>query len=298
MNSKAFTGPGLGLRGPHVAEVLASLPRVGWWEVHSENYFGGGEPIAALTRVREHYPVSLHGVGLGLGSPEAPAADHMRQLRALVARVEPVLVSEHLCWNRIGGHYFNDLLPVPRVEGALDLVAEHVDAVQNALGRQILVENVSAYVAFENEVCTEAQLLAELVSRTGCGVLLDLNNLHVNALNLGVDPLEELARLPTDCVGEMHVAGFEWLDDVAIDTHGAPLCDAVWALLDAALTRFGPTAVLLERDMNLPSLDTLLQEYTQLERRVATTSDRAQLAAPSAASQLGCAPALAEVSAC
>jgi uncharacterized protein (UPF0276 family) len=280
MNPKALKRAGLGLRGPHVAEVLGTPACVGWWEVHSENYFGGGEPIAALARVREHYPVSLHGVGLGLGSYEAPAADHLQQLRALVARIEPVLVSEHLCWNRAGGRCFNDLLPVPRVEGALELVAAHIDVVQSALGRQILIENVSAYVAFENEIFTEAQMLAELVSRTGCGVLLDLNNLHVNALNLGVDPLEELARLPPHCVGEMHVAGFEWLGDVAIDTHGAPISDAVWTLLDAALARFGPTPVLLERDANLPSLDALLQEYAQLEERVAAALGCAAVTAP------------------
>ena len=298
MNRNALTGAGLGLRGPHAADVLARTPRVGWWEVHSENYFGGGEPVAALARVRERYPVSLHGVGLGLGSLEAPAADHLKQLTALVARIEPALVSEHLCWNRAGGRFFNDLLPVPRVEGAIELVAVHVDAVQNALGRQILVENVSAYVAFENEVFTEAQMLAELVDRTGCGVLLDLNNLHVNALNLGVDPLRELARLPTDCVGEMHVAGFEWLDEIAIDTHGATVCDAVWALLDAALARFGPTAVLLERDTNLPPLDTLLQEYAQLEQRVAAATARSALGKPEDAALRGPVSAPAEVSTC
>lgn len=298
MNRKGLTGAGLGLRGPHAADVLARTPRVGWWEVHSENYFGGGEPVAALARVREHYPVSLHGVGLGLGSLEAPAPSHLKQLTALVARIEPALVSEHLCWNRAGGRFFNDLLPVPRVEGALELVAEHVDAVQNALGRQILIENVSAYVAFENEVLTEAQMLAELVSRTGCGVLLDLNNLHVNALNLGVDPLEEIVRLPTHCVGEMHVAGFEWLDDVAIDTHGAGVCDAVWTLLDAALARFGPTPVLLERDTHLPPLDALLQEYAQLEQQVAAATARSERGEPERASLPERVPAPVEVSTC
>lgn len=268
MNPKVLTGAGLGLRGPHAGAVLGRQPAVGWWEVHSENYFGGGEPIAALEQVRARYPISLHGVGLGLGSVEAPRTEHLIRLKALVEHIEPVLVSEHLCWNRAGERYFNDLLPVPRVEGALDVVAQHIDLVQNALGRPILIENVSTYVAFEDEVCTEAEMLADLVARTGCGVLLDLNNLHVNALNLGIDPFAELARLPKHCVGEMHVAGFEWLDDVAIDTHGAPVSDAVWTLLDAALERFGPTAVLLERDTNLPSLDALLQEYAQLERRV------------------------------
>lgn len=288
MNPKALTAAGLGLRGPHVVAVLARQPAVGWWEVHSENYFGGGEPIAALEQVSAVYPVSLHGVGLGLGSADAPRREHLSQLKALVERIEPVLVSEHLCWNRAGGRYFNDLLPVPRIEGALDLVARHIDLVQNVLGRAILIENVSAYVAFEGDICTEAQMLAELVARTGCGVLLDLNNLHVNALNLGVDPFAELARLPKHCVGEMHVAGFEWMDGTAIDTHGAAVSDAVWTLLDAALERFGPTAVLLERDTHLPPLDSLLQEYAQLQARVLAGPSYAPMPAQTTAEAATC----------
>jgi uncharacterized protein (UPF0276 family) len=268
MNPQPQLGAGLGLRGPHVADVLATWPSVGWWEVHSENYFGGGEPVAALERVRERYPLSLHGVGMGLGSHAAPDAQHLQRLKTLVARIEPALVSEHLCWNRGAGRTFNDLLPVPRVDGALPIVATHIEHVQDALGRRILIENVSAYVAFEHETCSEAELLAELVARTGCGVLLDVNNLHVNALNLNADPLAEIARLPVGCVGEIHVAGFEWLDDVAIDTHGASVSEAVWALLDAALARFGPTPVLLERDTHLPPLDALIDEYRLLDARV------------------------------
>lgn len=286
MNPQALMGAGLGLRAPHAAAALARRPRVGWWEAHSENYFGGGEPVAALSRVREDYPVSLHGVGLGLGSAEAPAPDHLKQLQALVARIEPALVSEHLSWNRAGGRYFNDLLPVPRVEGAIEVVAEHIDAVQNALGRPLLIENVSAYVAFDGELCTQAEMLAQLVARTGCGILLDVNNLYVNALNLGIDPLVEMARLPRGCVGEIHVAGFEWLDAIAIDSHGAPVCDAVWSLLDAAFDRFGSTPVLLERDSNLPALDALLEEYALLEERVAAADTRlrsAQTAMPEVA---------------
>lgn len=270
MITHILAGAGLGLRGPHVGEVLAARPDVAWWEVHSENYFGGGEPVAALEQVRAHYPLSLHGVGLGLGNACAPDARHLAQLRALVARIEPALVSEHLCWNRADGRTFNDLLPVPRIEQAIPLVAEHIDIVQTALGRKLLIENVSAYVEFDGQHCTEAEMLAELSTRTGCGVLLDLNNLHVNALNLGVDPYAEIATVPRDVVGEIHVAGFEWLDDVAIDTHGAPVSETVWALLDAALARFGPaTPVLLERDTNLPPLSLLLAEFQTLQRRTA-----------------------------
>jgi uncharacterized protein (UPF0276 family) len=288
MGSTTLLGAGLGLRGPHVGEVLVRQPTVGWWEAHSENYFAGGEPIAALEQIRARYPVSLHGVGLGLGNLEAPSTAHMTQLKALLRRIEPELVSEHLCWNRAGERYFNDLLPVPRVEGSLALVAEHVDAVQNALGRRILIENVSSYVAFEGQTCTEAEMLAELVGCTGCGLLLDLNNLHVNALNLGIDPFAELARLPRDCVGEMHVAGFEWLDEVAIDTHGAPVSDAVWTLLDAAIERFGATPVLLERDTNLPALDALLEEYETLEQRLCAATARGSAGKGVAAEEAAC----------
>jgi uncharacterized protein (UPF0276 family) len=269
MNSQSQLGAGLGLRGPHVSQVLSTYPPTGWWEVHSENYFGGGEPIAALERVRERYEISLHGVGMGLGNYAAPDGRHLQQLKTLITRLEPALVSEHLCWNRGAGQYFHDLLPVPRIEGAVQLVATHIDRLQEKLGRRILIENVSAYVAFESETCTEAQMLAELVSRTGCGVLLDVNNLYVNALNLKTDPFAEIERLPAGCVEEMHIAGFEWLDDVAIDTHGADVCEAVWKLLDVALARFGPVPVLLERDTHLPPFEVLMGEYQQLEARVA-----------------------------
>ncbi|WP_159670007.1 DUF692 domain-containing protein [Andreprevotia sp. IGB-42] len=260
---------GLGLRSPHIGSVLAERPAVGWWEVHSENYFGGGEPIAALEAIRADYPISLHGVGLGLGSIEPLDAAHLAALKQLVQRIAPVLISEHLCWNRHQQRFFNDLLPVPRLEGALPLLAERINQVQHALGRQILIENVSSYVGFQHETCSEAELLAELVARTGCGVLLDVNNLYVNALNLGTDPLAEIARIPPGCVGEIHVAGFETVNGVSIDTHGAPVCAEVWALLDVALAHVGPTPVLLERDCNLPPLATLLDEYAQLAARIA-----------------------------
>ncbi|BCL76362.1 hypothetical protein JHS3_20980 [Jeongeupia sp. HS-3] len=260
---------GLGLRSPHLAEVLATRPDVAWWEVHSENYFGGGQPIAMLEAVRADYPLSLHGVGLGLGSAAALDIGHLARLKALIERVEPALVSEHLCWNRVPGRFFNDLLPVPRIAGALGLLTERIDQIQTTLGRRILIENVSSYIAFDNEAFSEAELLAALVARSGCGVLLDVNNLHVNALNLGVDPLAEIARIPLGCVGEIHVAGFEVCDGIAIDTHGAAVAEPVWRLLDAALTRFGPLPVLLERDTNLPPLAELLAEYRRLVDRVA-----------------------------
>ena len=269
---------GLGLRTPHIAEVLTRRPAVGWWEVHSENYFGGGEAIAVLEQVRADYPVSLHGVGLGLGSPDELDPVHLAQLKHLVKRIEPVRVSEHLCWNRMHGRFFNDLLPVPRLDGALPLLSRRISQLQDALGRQVLLENVSTYVTFNHEAVTEAELMAELVASTGCAILLDVNNMYVNALNLGLDPIAEMQRLPLHSVAEIHVAGFETLDDCVIDTHGAPVCDAVLTLLEFALQRFGPQPVLLERDTNLPPLADLLTEYRQIAEVVHSAIRHRQVA--------------------
>ncbi len=268
MNTALPLAAGLGLRSPHIQEVLSTAPDVAWWEVHSENHFGGGAPLAVLRAVRERFPVSLHGVGLGLGSPGPLQAAHLAQLAALVAAVEPACVSEHLAWNRYNGQCFNDLLPVPRLAGALAQLCRNVDAVQTRLKRPILLENVSSYVLFEDEEMTEAELMAELVERTGCGILLDVNNFYVNALNHGVDPLTEIRRLPQAAIGEIHIAGHEQFDGVVIDTHGAAICDGVWALLDATLALIGPRPVLLERDTHLPPLPDLLVEYAQAQRHL------------------------------
>lgn len=259
---------GLGLRAPHVEAVLASRPDVAWWEVHSENYFGGGTPLASLLAIRRDYPLSLHGVGLGLGRLGELDARHLAQLRELVQRVEPAAVSEHLAWNQHAGRHYNDLLPVPRVDGVISHLASRIAQVQDVLQRPLLIENVSAYVGFAGEVIGEGELMAELHRRTGCGLLVDLNNFHVNALNLGVDPLAEIAALPAAAVAEIHVAGFEWFDGTAVDTHGAAVSAEVLALLDAALRQWGPRPVLLERDSNLGEFAKLYQEYLQLALHV------------------------------
>jgi uncharacterized protein (UPF0276 family) len=263
---------GLGLRSPHLAEVLATRPKVAWWEVHSENYFGGGAAPAALEKIRQDYPVSLHGVGLGLGNAEPPDERHLKQLTDLAQRITPAAISEHLAWNRFGDVWFNDLLPVPRYAGVIDTLCNHIDLVQSRLKRIILLENVSSYIAFSDEMLSEAELLAELVMRTGCGLLLDVNNMHVNQLNHGIDARAELARLPLHRVAEIHVAGFEYCDGLVIDTHGAPVCNAVWKLLEDALKLTGPKPVLLERDTNLPTLEGLLDEYGELQSQIAKKS--------------------------
>ncbi|MEP6503369.1 MAG: DUF692 domain-containing protein [Betaproteobacteria bacterium] len=252
---------GIGLRQPHYREVFERRPALGFVEVHSENFFlEGGASMQALERAREAYPVSLHGVGLSLGSADRLADAHLAKLQRLVERVEPALVSEHLCWGGIGGVHFNDLLPLPHTAEALALLADRVDRVQMALGRPILVENVSAYVAYRHSEMSETAFLAELARRSGCGVLLDINNLYVNAINFGFDPVAQLAALDGTHIGQMHLAGHDVVDDCLVDTHGAPVCDPVWALYEEACRRFGPRPTLIEWDTDLPALDVLLAE--------------------------------------
>jgi len=214
----------------------------------------------ALERARAAYPISLHGVGLSLGSADALAPAHLAKLKRLVDRVEPALVSEHLSWGSLGARHFNDLLPMPHTREVLALLSERVDRVQSVLNRAILIENVSAYVAYRDDDMTETALLAELARRTGCGILLDINNLYVNAVNFGFDPVARLAELPPDAIGEMHLAGHTAADGCLIDTHGTRVCAEVWALFEEACRRFGPKPTLIEWDTDLPALDVLLDE--------------------------------------
>ena len=259
----------MGLRARHYPEFLGGRPAVGWVEVHSENYFGdGGYDRHALARVREDYPVSLHGVGLGLGSAAGVAERHVAQLARLVEAVEPVFVSEHLCWGAALGRHFNDLLPLAYTEEALALVAERVDRLQERLGRRILVENVSTYVAFRASEMSEAAFIAALARRTGCGVLLDVNNLYVNQVNHGGDARVALSAIPADCVEEIHLAGHFVGEDCLIDHHGDRVADPVWQLYEAALERFGPVPTLVEWDTDVPELAVLLEEAAKARIRL------------------------------
>ena len=257
----ALQGTGIGLRQPHYREVFERRPALAFLEVHSENFFlDGGASMHALERARDAYPLSLHGVGLSLGSADRLADAHLAKLKRLVDRVEPALVSEHLCWGAVGGVHFNDLLPLPHTGEALALLAARIDHVQSTLGRRILVENLSAYVAFRDDDMSETAFLAELARRTGCGLLLDLNNLHVNAVNFGFDPIERLAELDGDAIGQIHLAGHAVVDDCLVDTHGSVVCDPVWRLYAHACERFGPKPTLIEWDTDLPALDVLLSQ--------------------------------------
>jgi len=252
---------GIGLRQPHYREVFDRRPGLAFVEVHSENFFlDGGASMRALDRTRELYPVSLHGVGLSLGSADHLVDRHLDKLERLVDRIQPEFVSEHLSWGCLGAEHFNDLLPMPLTHTALALVADRVDHVQNRLGRRILIENISAYVAYSDCDMTEPAFLAALARRTGCAILLDVNNLHVNAVNFGFDSIAWIEELPPSVVGQMHLAGHAVTADGLVDTHGSRVSEPVWALYAEACRRLGPKPTLIEWDTDLPSLDVLLDE--------------------------------------
>lgn len=267
---------GIGLRAPHYRDFLDRRPAVGWVEVHTENFLArAGHDWRVLSAVRRDYPVSLHGVGLGLGSVHGFSEDHLGRVAALVRTLQPVLVSEHLSWGALRDRQLNDLLPLRLDREALGLVAARVQRVQDVLGRRILVENVSTYVRFAGDAMSEAEFLAELARRTGCGVLLDVNNLYVNERNHGEDPYAAIAALPAGCVGEIHVGGHLVTDDGLIDHHGARVAPPVWDLYRAALARFGAVPTLVEWDTDLPPLDVLLDEAAQADAIAATAGEGA-----------------------
>jgi uncharacterized protein (UPF0276 family) len=258
---------GIGLRSIHHGALLEQRPDVGFIEAHTENYFhDGGAAVSALERARSNYPLSLHGVGLGLGSADGIDRDHLQRVRSAIQRFEPVLVSEHACWGHAGGEWFNDLLPLPCTEEAALLLARQVGEAQDFLRVQLLIENVSAYVAFEHATLTEWEFLAEVAARSGCALLLDVNNVYVSARNLGLDPLAYIAGLPMGSVREIHLAGHAHSDGVLIDDHGSQVCDEVWELYDVAIARFGPVPTLIEWDRNIPPLATLVAEAARAQR--------------------------------
>jgi uncharacterized protein (UPF0276 family) len=261
MVAHAPTGAGIGLRSPHVRQVRDERPPVPWLEVHSENYYADGGPaLAALLRIRADYPISLHGVGMSLGSTDPLDRAHLAKLARLIRCVEPALVSEHLCWSGVGGRVLNDLLPLPYTEEALAHVCARVTEVQDVLGREILVENVSSYLAFADATIPEWEFVAAVARRTGCRLLCDVNNIHVNAVNHGFDADTYLAAMPREAVAEIHLAGFEATAACLVDTHGAPVAPEVWALYRRAIARFGPVPTLIEWDTDIPPLATLLAE--------------------------------------
>jgi len=258
---------GIGLRTPHIAQVRRDRPALGWVEVHSENYFvDGGPALAALESIRAEYPVALHGVGLSLGSADALDRAHLARLKRLAERIEPAAVSEHLCWGRIDGRHLNDLLPLPFTDEALGVCCDRIDAVQRALKRPLLVENVSAYLRFSSDAMTEWEFIAAVARRSGCRLLFDVNNIYVNAVNHGFDPLLYLGAIPAEAVAEIHLAGFDATGPCLIDTHGARVAPPVWELYRAALRRFGKKPTLIEWDTDLPALEVLLDEASTAQK--------------------------------
>lgn len=255
-----LTGFGLGMRRPHYAQFVTGEAPVDFFEVISENFMNvGGRPIDTLTRAREHYPMALHGVSLSVGSTDGPRAGYLDHLKALVDRIEPAIVSDHLCWTGTGSFNSHDLLPVPLTEEALDTVCQAIDRAQNVLKRRMLFENPSSYIAFPGTMA-EWEFLTAMVRRTGCGLLLDVNNVFVSATNHGLDPMAWLDNLPLDAVGQIHLAGHCQGEHGLIDTHDAPVDPAVWALYAETLRRTGPVPTMIERDGNIPELGELAAE--------------------------------------
>jgi uncharacterized protein (UPF0276 family) len=261
---------GIGLRFQHHKVVAETRPDIGWLEVHTENYMGGGMTLTSLEAIRADYPISLHGVGLSLGSADGLDQAHLDRMRGLVERIEPAIVSEHLSWSAVDGHYLADLLPLPMTEEALATVCRHVDQGQNYLQRRILIENPSSYLRYRHSTIPEWEFLAAVARRTGCGILCDVNNIYVSSANHGWDPSSYLAALPAAAISEIHLAGhsvraLEGGGVVRIDDHGSRVIPEVWALYADALVRFGLVPTLIEWDTNLPPLEVLLDEARRAE---------------------------------
>jgi uncharacterized protein (UPF0276 family) len=266
LESRGVSGPipacaGIGFRSVHHHAFASERPAVGWIEAHTENYFHeGGAAGRALERARANYPLSLHGVGLGLGSAEGVDREHLVRVKRAIARFEPALVSEHACWGRAGGEFFNDLLPLPYTDEAVELLARQIGEAQDFLGVRLLMENVSAYVSFEHSRLKEWEFLSAVAARSGCGLLLDVNNVYVSSQNLGFDAQAFIDGLPAERVGEIHLAGHAQSGALLIDDHGSQVCDAVWELYRYAVGRIGAVPTLIEWDTHIPALSTLVAE--------------------------------------
>jgi uncharacterized protein (UPF0276 family) len=264
--------PGVGYKPQHYAAIMAEPGAVGWLEIHAENYMGdGGRPIAQLRHLSERFAISVHGVGLSIGGEGRLDPDHLGRLKHLVGWLNPASFSEHLAWSTHDTAFLNDLLPLPYTAATLARVGDHIDQVQDVLGRRMLLENPSSYLAFEESEMAETDFLRELVARTGCGLLLDVNNVFISATNLGTSPQDYIAAFPLDSVGEIHLGGHDEETDehgapLLIDSHGKPVVDPVWALLDHTLARSGPRPLLIEWDNDVPDWPVLAAEADRAAR--------------------------------
>ena len=258
--------PGVGYKPQHYAAILENPSPVGWLEIHAENYMGdGGRPLAQLRVLAERFPISVHGVGLSIGGETRLDPDHLARLKHLCDWLNPASFSEHLAWSTHDSHFLNDLLPLPYTDATLTRVADHIDEVQEVLGRKMLLENPSSYLAFDDSTYSETEFLTEVVRRTGCGLLLDVNNVFVSATNLDYSPQSYIDDYPLNAVGEVHLGGHDEDEDdhgapLLIDSHGREVVDPVWALLDYTLAKSGPKPVLVEWDTDVPDWPTLADE--------------------------------------
>lgn len=268
--------PGVGYKPQHYSAILADPAPVGWFEVHAENYMGdGGRPLAQLRALADRFPISVHGVGLSIGGEGRLDPDHLSRLKHLCDWLQPASFSEHLAWSTHDSQFFNDLLPLPYTPATLTRVCDHIDEVQDVLGRRMLLENPSSYLAFAESEMAEPEFLRAVSDRTGCGLLLDVNNVFISATNLGYDPRAYIDAFPLDRVGEMHLAGHDEDEDdsgavLLIDSHGREMAEPVWALLDYTLARSGPKPLLIEWDNDVPNWPVLADEA----RRAAAALER------------------------
>jgi uncharacterized protein (UPF0276 family) len=271
--SRPLDRTGIGLRLPHIAEVVATRPEVGWLEIHPENFLANPHATELLIELSKHYPISVHTVGISIGSASGIDFDHLRRIRELVERIDPVFVSGHLAWSTHGDEYLNDLLPLPFNEETLQLVTKHVQEVQNVLGRPYMVENPSSYVGFRTSTMIEAEFLTRLVDNTGCRLLCDVSNVYLSAHNMGYNAHEYIDSLPANAIDELHLGGFTPEEDEAspgaelwVDTHATRLTDPAWQLYSYAIQRFGRKPTLIEWDADVPPLGTLLGEASRADQ--------------------------------
>lgn len=270
--------PGVGYKPQHFSEIMTNPAPVGWLEIHAENYMGdGGRPLAQLRALAERFPISVHGVGLSIGGEARLDPEHLARLKHLLGWLGPASFSEHLAWSTHDSHFFNDLLPLPYTNATLARVAEHIDTVQETIGRPMLLENPSSYLAFEQSSWSETEFLREVARRTGCGLLLDVNNVFVSATNLGYSPQEYIESYPLDFVGEIHLGGHDEDHDdhgapLLIDSHGREVSDPVWALLDLTLERSGAKPILVEWDNDVPDWPILANEAVRAQHALAQVS--------------------------
>jgi uncharacterized protein (UPF0276 family) len=267
-------GAGIGLRSVHYQTILKTLPEVPWFEVLIDNYMGeGGQPLDYLEQVREHYPLTFHGVGMSLGSIDPLDYAYLARLKSLIDRFQPSLVSDHLCWASFDGVHGNDLFPMPYTNEAIQHLVSRIDQVQNFLGRRILIENVSSYLSFTVDAMSEVEFLTEVAEQADCDILCDVNNIYVSAMNHQFDPVDYLRALPAKRIKEMHLAGFEDQGTHLLDTHGARVHEPVWRLYQSALEFFGPVPTLIEWDTNIPDFAILKEERDKAQQMMRQSRD-------------------------